>query len=54
MPIMIFVNLIQIRLGLHINTLGPFLCIHQWDYTIPLDYGSGLGQWSLVAIIWYV
>jgi hypothetical protein len=55
MPIMFFVNLIQIRTRLFLNTLGPiFLCIQQWDYMIPLDHGSGLGQWSIVAIVWYV
>jgi hypothetical protein len=48
---MLFVNLIQICIKLCLNTLGPFLCLHQWEYMIPLDYGSGLGQWSIVATI---
>jgi hypothetical protein len=51
MPIMFFVNLIQICIGICLNTLGAFLCIHQWDYTIPLDRGLGFGQWSIVPII---
>jgi hypothetical protein len=52
--IMLYVNLNQNCIGLCLNTLGPFLCIHQWDYMIPLDRGSGLGQWFIVAIVWYV
>jgi hypothetical protein len=44
MPIMHFNSLIQIRPGLSLNTLGPFPCFHQWDYTIPLDRGFGLRQ----------
>jgi hypothetical protein len=46
--------LIQLCPRLSLNTLGPFLCFHQCDYTIPLDCGSSLEQWSIVATIWYV
>jgi len=46
-----FINLIHIRIRLCLNALGPFLCIQQWDYTILLDHGLSLGQWSIVATI---
>jgi len=54
MLILLFDNLIQLFLGLSLNTLGPFLCFFQWDYTIPLDHGSSLEQWFIMATIWYV